>query len=81
MYKNEKDDDEYDVYMKEFDKIKNSNNEIMMYMSVLAKLIVKSGNVELDSLEDQLIASVLIGVQDREGYKKIKQVEILNNQV
>ena len=80
MYKNEVDDDHVEGFMKEFDKIKSSNNEILLFLSVLGKML-KGYNLEktdnLSNLGDKKIVTALLNIQEKEQFKTMKNVEIL----
>lgn len=69
---------------REFENLKNTNKEIMMFMSVLARMIPKVKNREIEapsSKEDELIANVLMDYQNRADMVLIKEQSIINDYV
>ena len=69
---------------REFENIKNTTKEIIMYMSVLAKMVT-AGNIQtvkgLEDEDDKRIACVLIGAQDGADLKLLKDQSILKEYV
>lgn len=64
--------------------MKNTNKEIMMFLSVVAKMIsVSKDNImeKLSSNEDKLITNVLIDYKNREDMQLLKEQSILNDYV
>jgi hypothetical protein len=56
----------------------------MLYLSVIAKMIKHSGEGGVDHMinpEDRKIASILIELQNKEIFKTIKDIELLQKRV
>ena len=74
-YKNLKDTNPTEEIFREFDRIRGSNTENMLFNSVLAKMIVKLSqgeDLEYGMDNDHKIIQVLVDLQDREEYKLYK---------
>lgn len=83
-YRNENSNNEVDDVFREFENLKNTNKEIMMFMSVLARMLtkVKENIIEtFDSKEDKLIANVLVDYQNRADMLLLKEQSIINDYV
>lgn len=74
-----KEEDQIEELSRELESIKNNNKEILLYLSVLGKMMI-AGNSSLfrkmEKKEDRDIAKVLIDYQDREEFSQIKENEI-----
>ena len=69
---------------REFDKIKSANQELVMYMSVLAKMIEASKPDAVENIEceeSKLIAKVLMNIQDFDGMKTLRDQKIMTGLV
>lgn len=69
---------------REFENIKNSIKELMMFLSVLSNLVANTDDDLLNKLatkEDKLIANVLVDFQNRIDMMIIKEQSILNDYV
>ena len=71
---------------REFDRLRSSNREIIMFISVLAKMITKvnthaSSTDRINQTKDHKITQVLVDLQDREDFKMYKDQEIMNQYV
>ena len=83
-YENQTEEDASEEMRREIDRLKTTNKEVILYLSVLAKMIAgaREGLVNKISNEsDRKIARVLLGIQDRDEFKPLKNHEINNNQV
>lgn len=69
---------------REFENLKNTNREILMFFSVMAKMIA-TGNEDsvekMKSTSDKLITNVLIDYQNRSRMQIIKEQSIINDYV
>jgi hypothetical protein len=85
-YKNMKDVNPTEEIFREFDRLRSTNSEIMMFISVLAKMITKvnthaSSMDRINQTKDHKITQVLVQLQDREDFKIYKDQEIMNQYV
>lgn len=85
-YKNMKDLNPTEEIFREFDRLRSANTEIMLFISVLAKMVTKVTSQEgsLDQApnsSDHKITQVLVQLQDREEYKIHKEQEIIKQYV
>ena len=83
-YKSQKDEDKNEELLREFDRIKGTNKEILMFLSVMAKMIQTKSNslgAAMMSKDDKRLASLLVELQDkREEIKMLKSQELKNIQ-
>lgn len=78
-YRDLKDEDQIEELLREFEGIKANNREIMLYMSVLGKMMLYSNQMLLDKIKckkDREIVQVLVDYQDREEFTILKDQEI-----
>ena len=64
----------------ELDKVKNSNQEVKLYLSVLANMIIASNPKTIDNInndDDKALARILIDYQDRDELKMCKNMELI----
>lgn len=84
QYRSEENSNDSEDIFREFERMKNTNKEIMMFLSVVAKMIsVSKENImqKLVSNEDKLITNVLIDYKNREDMQLLKEQSILNDYV
>jgi len=84
LYKNENNTNWTEDVFREFENLRNHNKELMMYLSVVARMIKASDRGAIDNLkneDDQRIATVLLTAQDREDLKLLKDQSIRNEYV
>jgi hypothetical protein len=73
-----------DTLARKFEIITQTNKQMMLYLSVLAKMVssAKKGLVEsMEAEEDKLIANVLIDIQNKEDMLDLKEQAILRDYV
>lgn len=70
--------------MRELENLKNTNKELMMFISVLAKMVSKTKKDFINNLkskDDKLIANVLVDYQNRADMIILKEQSIINDYV
>lgn len=83
-YKNQSDDNQNELFFREFDKIKQSNQELQIFVSMLAKMILASENdlmVNLKDLGEKRLVKAMVEVQNREDFKMLRDQLMISSEV
>lgn len=83
-YKSTEEHNNDEAFFRDFDTIKTYNQELMMYMSVLAKMVATSNKSCIENLPnsgDRKLAKILIDMQDNEDIGRLKEFQLLNEKV
>lgn len=80
-YRNLREEDQTEEVLRELDNLKSNSQEIMLFVSVLGKMILASNRMLIDRVEDKSdreIMKILVDYQDRDGIATLKEQELKN---